>query len=315
MTRFKLRYRAIDLDVGEGEFVVGRQPDCSLALDDALVSRRHALFRVVEGRLEVQDLGSRNGVFVNGDRIHGRVRLNAGDRTRIGSQELIVKQTSKRRAAPSKRKAQLARTMELGVCPSCSLAVTPSSDRCPRCDAELGRASASSANPPSDIGDSTGDSTGDLYSMSDEATEVEEADPLMLLANIAGKALTMGRYHDAERILGTWFETALNQLQRQEPLEDDELSQLADYAVRVAEAAARPQLLDPVFRLYAEAEKLMPADTVDSLYGIVYAVRYSNPVPLRDYLAKLHKMEHDFTPSQRFLLRRLEGLEGLVMRK
>ncbi len=50
------------------EAVVGRRGD-DIALDDPESSRRHARLRVVENGLEVTDLGSRNGTFVNGQRI------------------------------------------------------------------------------------------------------------------------------------------------------------------------------------------------------------------------------------------------------
>lgn len=90
MPRFRLRYQSHDLEVPPGEFVVGRSGDCQLALEDPLISRRHASFLAQADKLTVEDLGSRNGVKVNNVRIHGRVELAAGDLVTIGSQELVV---------------------------------------------------------------------------------------------------------------------------------------------------------------------------------------------------------------------------------
>lgn len=66
-----------------GRIVVGRDPSCEISRDDSLLSRRHAEF-VTEGDLvTVRDLGSRNGVFVNGSRVVDRV-LEPDDIVQIG---------------------------------------------------------------------------------------------------------------------------------------------------------------------------------------------------------------------------------------
>lgn len=88
--KYRLRYQQHDFELAEGEFVVGRGADCQLALDDALVSRRHAMFVVSGDELSVEDLGSRNGVRVNGERITGKTRLSDGDRVRIGNQDMAI---------------------------------------------------------------------------------------------------------------------------------------------------------------------------------------------------------------------------------
>jgi pSer/pThr/pTyr-binding forkhead associated (FHA) protein len=62
--------------------VLGRQAD--LVIDDPQVSRRHATLRPAGDRLEVEDLGSLNGTWVNGARIDGPARLAPGDRVRVG---------------------------------------------------------------------------------------------------------------------------------------------------------------------------------------------------------------------------------------
>src|SRR3954447_7652111 len=86
----RLRYLAHDLEVPTGQFLIGRTPECQLSLDDPLVSRRHAILEIQPDGVFVQDLGSRNGVFVNGERAEIRTRLNEGDVIRIGSQDLVL---------------------------------------------------------------------------------------------------------------------------------------------------------------------------------------------------------------------------------
>src|SRR5512140_3268329 len=87
---FRLRYLAHDLELPLGEFVVGRSTECQLSLDDPLVSRRHAVMRVRRDGVTVQDLGSRNGVLVNGVKINGERELAAGDKVSIGSQDMVL---------------------------------------------------------------------------------------------------------------------------------------------------------------------------------------------------------------------------------
>ena len=48
--------------------VVGRDPACDISVDDGLLSRRHAEFVAAASAVTVRDLGSRNGIFVNGTR-------------------------------------------------------------------------------------------------------------------------------------------------------------------------------------------------------------------------------------------------------
>jgi pSer/pThr/pTyr-binding forkhead associated (FHA) protein len=63
---------------------VGRAADADLVLADDLVSRRHARVSQRGAGAVVEDLGSRNGTFVNGNQIHGPTRLVPGDQLQLG---------------------------------------------------------------------------------------------------------------------------------------------------------------------------------------------------------------------------------------
>ena len=105
MARFRLRYQNHDLEVPPGEFAVGRSRECQLALDDPLVSRRHALFFATETALTVEDLGSRNGVKVNHAKIAGTRELVHGDTVTIGNENLVVNVTRDSAARPARAPA------------------------------------------------------------------------------------------------------------------------------------------------------------------------------------------------------------------
>ncbi len=66
-----------------GNLVVGRDPICDISGDDVLLSRRHAEFIVGGNGIHVQDLGSRNGVYLNGKKV-AEAKLSSGDVLGIG---------------------------------------------------------------------------------------------------------------------------------------------------------------------------------------------------------------------------------------
>lgn len=101
---FRLNVDGTEVELPQGEFVVGRNEDCHLRLDDALVSRHHAKFVQISGRLSVEDLGSRNGITVNGVGVPGRIEVRAGDIVGLGGAKLIVMGDPSPKAAPGRPK-------------------------------------------------------------------------------------------------------------------------------------------------------------------------------------------------------------------
>jgi pSer/pThr/pTyr-binding forkhead associated (FHA) protein len=73
--------------------VIGRSRDCDIQLADANVSRRHAELRQEGASFWVVDLGSTNGIEVNGKRVK-RAKLRSGDTVTLGSTELTFARES-----------------------------------------------------------------------------------------------------------------------------------------------------------------------------------------------------------------------------
>jgi DNA-binding winged helix-turn-helix (wHTH) protein len=69
----------------QGEHVVGRAEDVDICLDHESVSRRHARVVVSADRVTIEDLGSKNGTYVAGERVVAPHPLHDGDRIRVGS--------------------------------------------------------------------------------------------------------------------------------------------------------------------------------------------------------------------------------------
>jgi hypothetical protein len=95
---FWLEYGGRRLVLTEGVTTIGRAANCQLVLDDALVSRRHAQLVTGPEGVRVDDLGSSNGVHVNGKRITESAQLKAGDVLKVGEQSLVL------RAGPATRR-------------------------------------------------------------------------------------------------------------------------------------------------------------------------------------------------------------------
>jgi hypothetical protein len=87
-TRYVLRSSIGEFPLGAGDHLVGRGFECDVRLDDGLVSRRHAVVTVDDGKIIVQDLNSRNGTRVNGVRVTRQMQLGTGDRLLLGPYQL-----------------------------------------------------------------------------------------------------------------------------------------------------------------------------------------------------------------------------------
>ncbi|HMG57122.1 MAG TPA: sigma 54-interacting transcriptional regulator [Kofleriaceae bacterium] len=85
--------RVVDLPEGI-DVTFGRSRGATITLDSDKVSRMHARVRRIGDAIEVEDLGSRNGTRVNGDKIEGPRRLNTGDEVSVGPILAVVGVTS-----------------------------------------------------------------------------------------------------------------------------------------------------------------------------------------------------------------------------
>ena len=79
-----------EIKIPKAEFLVGRGDECHLRPKSDAISRRHCVLVIDETQVTVRDLGSRNGTYVNGDRIEGDRVLKVGDHLKIGPLEFEV---------------------------------------------------------------------------------------------------------------------------------------------------------------------------------------------------------------------------------
>lgn len=287
VTRFRLRYKASDLELPVGDFLIGRASGCHLALDDGLVSRQHAALHVGTERVSVEDLESRNGVQVNGERLEaGTPRmLEHLDRVKIGAQELLF------------LVLQADAFQSPSACASCGGANDPGDVRCRHCGRRLVASVrvAATLEMPSSI-----------------ARELlgEETTGLDLITGLAEKTLSLGRPEEAERMVQHHLDSALRQARDGILPPDFELPTLL--ALRLAEQLGRTRWIDWVFEVHTATRRLLPPDAIDRLYELVRKVRYEDPRLLRAYLDAISTRPGELSASERFLVKRLEGLVRVV---
>jgi pSer/pThr/pTyr-binding forkhead associated (FHA) protein len=89
--RFWLEHDGPSIELRRGQLLIGRSSGCHIVLEDNMVSRRHAELRVTDDAVTVHDLGSVNGIYVNGERVREQRRLKDGDRLQVGQRELTLK--------------------------------------------------------------------------------------------------------------------------------------------------------------------------------------------------------------------------------
>lgn len=74
--------------IPQGETVIGRDPSCELPIHDASISRRHARLTLTGREATIDDLGSKNGTWVGGERIEGSALLGERAALTLGNIEM-----------------------------------------------------------------------------------------------------------------------------------------------------------------------------------------------------------------------------------
>jgi DNA-binding winged helix-turn-helix (wHTH) protein len=90
-SRWRVIWNEQAIPLVEGETILGREHSCQIRMEGANVSRRHARIVISGDEATVEDLGSKNGVYVGSKRISEAESLQDGDSIRIGRATLTVR--------------------------------------------------------------------------------------------------------------------------------------------------------------------------------------------------------------------------------
>lgn len=301
MPRYRLRYQGSDLELPPGAFVIGRSSTCNLSLDDALVSRRHATITNKADGVWVEDLGSRNGVVVNGTRIPGPTKLAHLDRVTVGSHDMVLVEVSDRGESMSR-------------CDNCGTANPPNASNCTKCGASIHRGSPTLVGMTLSNIPGMGGGSGSSPPSSAPPARVEDeiTASQQLLASIADKALALGRFDEAERVLARLLADILARAKAGQAIQPPRLTEATKYALRLAEGTRKNNWIDWVFDVHEATAKLLGADEIEKLHDVVRKLRYPGGPAMRRYLDKMREKEAELGPNERFLLQRLEGIQRVV---
>jgi hypothetical protein len=240
VARFRLRFLLQEFDLVGPETLIGRSPDCHITIEDPLVSREHARIRVLDsGEAVLVDLGSRNGLRVNGRPVPSRSeqRLIDGDRIRLGTQELVFTNV-KAREAPVRP------TGFMRMCSACNTPYPEGAAVCPHCGA------------------ATAD---DEDTMSGIAVEPRRSWTFHLLGEVIERALATRRATEAERLLRRASREIDERLAAGDKLDIANVTLIAGFAVRLAALASNSEWVAWALTLHSRQSLMVSASFLDAL--------------------------------------------------
>lgn len=242
MARYRLRFLLQEFDLPRGITIIGRSLDCHLTIEDPLVSRQHARIVIDDDGAYVEDMGSRNGVRVDGATIRGATPLTDGVRVRIGTQDFLFCSVEVQGKAHSKT------TGVLRLCANCRMPYPREAPSCPNCEA--------TEQTDEDTLTGVGPSEGS------HATHAWSA---QLLVEALDRALALGRLQDAERILRRATAQVEEVVATGGQVDAPSLAALAARAAATTLAADDASWALWVLDIYRRIALVPPADVVERL--------------------------------------------------
>jgi len=281
-TRYFLQYGDdVVIPLRESPVTIGRSAACDLVLNDGLISRRHACVSVTREGVVVEDLGSINGVFVDGHRIPGRWVMHAGGWLTIAGHHVRI--FSSTEVPVADRNALTAARHEF----------TETADS----------ARASSASIPERF------DAGEVESYSEST---RRGNVIVLLGPVVDKMLAAGQAQEAATLFGARLRAVLLDAQRTRRVDSESIGPAAQYAVKLAAATGQAEWVDYVFELYLIAVRPPAVEVVDELHNLIRRLPPIKLAPLRQLLALLDERAPQLSASERFAVQRLRGLERVA---
>lgn len=270
MARYRLRFLLQEFDLPRGATILGRSSDCHVTIEDPLVSRHHARIVLEGDRAVLYDLGSRNGVKVNGQAVREPTELKDGDRLRIGTQEIVFCRVE---AAPNPTAKT---TGFLRHCARCRMPYPQEVGACPSCG-------ATEALEEETLSGQFGAAAQAIWSVE-------------LFLEVLERALSLQRFEDVNRILRRATIQVEERIVRGDPIDGPQLAKLADGAARASIALADSTWGLWVAQVYRRVPLVMPEQVVERLAALVaqFPVDMAEPIEqLANYARTLDLAPHD----------------------
>jgi len=268
VSRFRLRFHLQEIDLRSGVTTLGRSEECEVTIEDPLVSRRHAQIAVDGDEVRLIDLGSRNGVRLNGRPVEGSTPLQDGDRVRIGTQDLVFT-----RVIPKAPSHNLNRTTGvLRLCAQCKLPFARETTSCPHCGAS--------------------EQTDEDTLSGTFGHESQHSWSIQLLLEAVDKALGMARVVDADRMLRRATGMFEDRVAEGGKVEPEQVARASMAAAQICESTGEPSWGSWIASFYVRAS-LVPPAKVSARVGAIVA---TNP-DLRPLVAEMVRVALAATPG------------------
>ncbi|MGH7271067.1 MAG: FHA domain-containing protein [Polyangiaceae bacterium] len=241
LARYRLRFVLQEFDLPPGGTVIGRSLDCHLTLEDPLISRHHARIVVDPSAARIEDMGSRNGVRVNGALIDESTQLRDGDRIRVGTQDFVFC------CVDDVGRAHSRTTGQLRLCANCHQPYARELIACPNCEAT----------------EQTDEDT-----LTGSGPRAAHAWGLQLLADSLDRALGLGRTGDVDRIARRIMSEVEVVLASGSTVDERAMDQLSMHAATVSLASDDPTLALWVIDVCGRTRRVPSSAFLEKLSGI-----------------------------------------------
>lgn len=297
----KLRYRQALITLRSGKLYLGRNPECELSISDPAVSRRHARLWVNPTQIVIEDLGSQNGVYVNGERIQGPHELHAGDVIRICSHELELVDPVEE-PTPEPNRYRITGDTLSGADKTTLLEQVqhPRSQPAARTNRPNMRLDTPSYGLPQSSVQRAAEPVARRQS-----TNPPGSDSLAAAIVLLDDALNAGNISDAERRLGPILMRAHELLLQQHPSSPEITEHVVTSAARLASETRSAAFMNYAVTLYQLLNRPLPEPAVNVIHTLVQAGLYPNMLALESYVAKISGYTADFDATELFLLNSL----------
>jgi pSer/pThr/pTyr-binding forkhead associated (FHA) protein len=295
----KLRYRRALITLRTGKLYLGRSPECELAISDPAVSRRHARLWISQTQIVVEDLGSQNGVHVNGTRIQGPRELLPGDTLRICSHELELVNAFEAPEPPANRYRITADTVTGADNTTLLEELNPTAR--PPAGTQRPSMRLDSSIPPR--AESTPPRASELPAPAKRpSTSAPGSDSVARALVALDEALIAGDVSEAERRLEPILMRVHQLLLERHPSGLELAEHVVVSAARLAGETRSAAFMSYAVTLYQLLNRPLPEPAVNIVHALVRAGLYPNLAALESYVVKLGAHTAHFDETELFLL-------------